>query len=132
MIFSVICEELGLFGAFCLIALFIVMLWRINHIAQNAPDLFGSMLATGVFAHIATTQRSRSLGMATTRKLRIIANILIIKLRQHFNRRQSRILKQKSSQKSPYIYHHIFSTFAHNRITVFKSKIHYGGRDNGK
>ena len=29
------------------------MLWRINHIAQNAPDLFGSMLATGVFAHIA-------------------------------------------------------------------------------
>ena len=53
MIFSVICEELGLFGAFCLIALFIVMLWRINHIAQNAPDLFGSMLATGVFAHIA-------------------------------------------------------------------------------
>ena len=53
MIFSVICEELGLFGALCLIALFIVMLWRINHIAQNAPDLFGSMLATGVFAHIA-------------------------------------------------------------------------------
>ncbi len=53
MIFSVICEELGLFGAFCLIALFVVMLWRINHIAQNAPDLFGTMLATGVFAHIA-------------------------------------------------------------------------------
>lgn len=53
MIFSVICEELGLFGAFCLIALFVVMLWRINHIAQNAPDLYGSMLAAGVFAHIA-------------------------------------------------------------------------------
>ena len=70
--------------------------------------------------------------MATTRKLRIIANILIIKLRQHFNRRQSRILKQKSPQKLAYIYHHIFSSFAHNRITVFKSKIHYGGRDNGK
>ena len=31
MIFSVICEELGLFGAFCLIALFIVMLWRIRN-----------------------------------------------------------------------------------------------------
>ena len=53
MIFSVICEEIGLFGAFCLIALFVVMLWRINHIAQNAPDLYGSMLAAGVFAHIA-------------------------------------------------------------------------------
>ena len=34
-------------------ALFVVMLWRINHIAQNAPDLYGSMLAAGVFAHIA-------------------------------------------------------------------------------
>ena len=29
------------------------MLWRIIHIAQNAPDLFGTMLATGVFAHVA-------------------------------------------------------------------------------
>lgn len=54
-----------------------------------------------VFAHIATTQRSRSLGMATTRKLRIIANILIIKLRQHFNRRQSRILKQNHLKNLP-------------------------------
>ena len=53
MIFSVICEELGLAGAFCVIALFAIMLSRIIHIAQNAPDLFGSLLATGVFAHIA-------------------------------------------------------------------------------
>lgn len=53
MIFSVICEELGLFGAVCVIFVFGVMLWRIAHVAQNAPDLFGTMLATGVFAHIA-------------------------------------------------------------------------------
>lgn len=53
MIFSIICEELGLFGAFFLIFLFGVMLWRIADIAQNAPDLFGTMLAAGVFAHIA-------------------------------------------------------------------------------
>jgi cell division protein FtsW len=53
MIFSIICEELGLFGAVCIILVFALMLWRIVHIAQNAPDLFGTMLATGVFAHIA-------------------------------------------------------------------------------
>lgn len=53
MIFSVICEELGLFGAALVILLFGLMLWRIVHIAQNAPDLFGTLLATGVFAHIA-------------------------------------------------------------------------------
>jgi cell division protein FtsW len=53
MIFSIICEELGLFGAVCIILVFALMLWRIVHIAQNAPDLFGTMLAAGVFAHIA-------------------------------------------------------------------------------
>lgn len=53
MIFSVICEELGLFGAFALILLFILMIWRIFIIAINAPDLFGGLIATGVLAHIA-------------------------------------------------------------------------------
>ena len=53
MIFSIICEELGLFGAACVIFVFGIMLWRIASIAQNAPDLFGTMLAAGVFAHIA-------------------------------------------------------------------------------
>ena len=53
MIFSIICEELGLFGAICVILLFIIMLWRIIYISQNSPDLFGSLLEVGVFAHIA-------------------------------------------------------------------------------
>jgi cell division protein FtsW len=53
MIFSIICEELGLFGAICVILVFCLMLWRIVHISQNAPDLFGTLLAVGVFAHIA-------------------------------------------------------------------------------
>ena len=53
MIFSIVCEELGLFGAVCIILVFALMLWRIVHIAQNAPDLFGTLLATGVFAHVA-------------------------------------------------------------------------------
>lgn len=53
MIFSIICEELGLFGAVCVILIFMIMLWRIMHIAQNSPDLFGTLVAVGVFAHIA-------------------------------------------------------------------------------
>lgn len=53
MIFSVICEELGLFGAIALILLFLLMIWRIFIIAINAPDLFGGLIATGVLAHIA-------------------------------------------------------------------------------
>jgi cell division protein FtsW len=53
MIFSIICEELGLFGAVCVIALFLFMIWRFVVIANNAPDLFGAMLVVGVMAHIA-------------------------------------------------------------------------------
>lgn len=54
MIFSVICEELGLFGAVSLILLFILLIWRIFIIAINAPDLYGGLIATGVLAHIAS------------------------------------------------------------------------------
>lgn len=53
MIFSVVCEELGLFGGICLILLFVMMIWRFMVIALNAPDLFGAMLVVGVAAHIA-------------------------------------------------------------------------------
>ncbi|MGB4658169.1 MAG: putative peptidoglycan glycosyltransferase FtsW [Mobilitalea sp.] len=53
MIFSVICEELGLFGAFAVILLFILLVWRIFIVAINAPDLSGALIATGVLAHIA-------------------------------------------------------------------------------
>ncbi len=52
MIFSVVCEELGLFGGICLIVLFAILIWRFIVIANNAPDLFGSMLVVGVMAHI--------------------------------------------------------------------------------
>lgn len=53
MIFSIVCEELGLFGGICIIMLFVLMIWRFMIIANNAPDLFGSMLVVGVMAHIA-------------------------------------------------------------------------------
>ena len=53
MILSIICEELGVFGAFILLAMFGVLLYRLMFIAQNAPDLYGSLVVTGIFAHIA-------------------------------------------------------------------------------
>lgn len=53
MIFSIICEELGIFGAGLVILLFIYLLYRLYIIAQTAEDLFGRLLAIGVFSHIA-------------------------------------------------------------------------------
>ena len=52
MIFSVICEELGLFGAACVIALFVMLIWRCVVIAMSAPDLFGALIVVGVITHI--------------------------------------------------------------------------------
>ncbi|MBO5154210.1 MAG: putative lipid II flippase FtsW [Eubacterium sp.] len=53
MIFSIICEELGLFGAICVILLFLLLNWRFMVIANNARDLYGALLVTGIMAHIA-------------------------------------------------------------------------------
>lgn len=53
MIFSIICEELGLFGAIAIILLFLLLIWRFMIIANNAPDLFGALLVVGVMGHIA-------------------------------------------------------------------------------
>lgn len=53
MILSIICEELGVFGAIILLGMFGILLYRLMFIAQNAPDLYGSLMVTGIFAHIA-------------------------------------------------------------------------------
>lgn len=53
MIFSIICEELGLFGAISLILIFMFMIYRFMVIAGNAPDLMGAMIVVGVMGHIA-------------------------------------------------------------------------------
>lgn len=53
MIFSIICEELGLFGAVCLILVFLALIWRMLLIAMNTEDLFGSLVVIGFMAHIA-------------------------------------------------------------------------------
>ena len=53
MVFSIICEELGIFGGIAIIILFGFMIWRLMSIANNAEDLFGTLIAVGVLAHIA-------------------------------------------------------------------------------
>lgn len=53
MIFSIICEELGIFGCALLLLLFGYLLYRLFFISQNAPDLFGSLMVSGIFIHIA-------------------------------------------------------------------------------
>lgn len=54
MIFSIICEELGMVGAGIVILMFILLLWRIYNTAVTSPDLFSGMICTGVMIHIAT------------------------------------------------------------------------------
>lgn len=53
MIFSVVCEELGLFGAICVVILFVLLIWRCVMIAMSAPDLYGALIVVGVITHIA-------------------------------------------------------------------------------
>ena len=53
MIFSIVCEELGILGGVILLLLFAYLLYRLFFIAQNAPDKFGSLIVSGIFIHIA-------------------------------------------------------------------------------
>ena len=53
MIFSIVCEELGIVGGIIVLLLFAYLLYRLFFIAQNAPDLFGSLMVSGIFIHIA-------------------------------------------------------------------------------
>lgn len=52
MIFSIICEELGLIGACCIVLLFFVLIWRFFVIATKASDLLGALIAAGAMAHM--------------------------------------------------------------------------------
>lgn len=53
MIFSIICEELGIVGGCILVFMFLYLLYRLFFIAQNAPDMLGFLLVSGVFIHMA-------------------------------------------------------------------------------
>lgn len=47
-IFSVLAEELGFIGCIFVIILFAIFIWRGILIAMRAPDMFGSLVATGI------------------------------------------------------------------------------------
>lgn len=47
-IFAVIAEELGLVGAVATVALYALLVWRGLRIAHNAPDMLGTLLASGL------------------------------------------------------------------------------------
>lgn len=49
-IFAVIAEEQGLIGASLVLAFFCVLVWRGLRVARQAPDAYGSLLATGITA----------------------------------------------------------------------------------
>ncbi len=53
MIFSIICEELGLFGAIAVILLFVLIIWRLLIIANYANDRYGALLVVVVLGHLA-------------------------------------------------------------------------------
>ena len=54
MILSAICEELGVFGAIIILVFcFGLLIYRLLFIAQNAPDLYGALIMTGIMSHIA-------------------------------------------------------------------------------
>lgn len=60
--FSAIGEQFGMIGGGVVIALFVVMLWRIWRIAQTARNRYGMLLATGVFTML-TFQIFQNIGM---------------------------------------------------------------------
>ncbi len=47
-IFAVVAEELGLFGSFILMSLYAMLVWRGLVIARRAPDMLGTLLASGM------------------------------------------------------------------------------------
>ena len=64
MIFAIICEELGLFGALCVIALFVMLIIQLRYIANHARERYGALIVTGVMTHIAV-QMIINIGVVT-------------------------------------------------------------------
>lgn len=51
-IFSIVCEELGLFGALLIIIAFALLVWRGFVISMRASDKFGALLALGISVQV--------------------------------------------------------------------------------
>ena len=53
MIFSIICEELGIIGGILLIVLIVLLIWRMKKIYDKTTDTFSRVVVAGVATHIA-------------------------------------------------------------------------------
>ena len=62
--FAILGEELGLLGTLTVVGLFLMLAWRGYRIAMRAPDLYGSLLATGITTMIAL-QAGINIGVVT-------------------------------------------------------------------
>ncbi len=51
-IFAVLCEELGMIGAYALIVLYMVFFVRCLQIARRAPDVFSALTVIGIASHV--------------------------------------------------------------------------------
>ena len=63
-IFAIIGEEMGLIGAFGLIVLFVLLLWRVLNIAMTCNEPFGIYLGFGIFVSFAL-QFTMNLGVVS-------------------------------------------------------------------
>ncbi len=66
-IFSIVCEELGLIGAVCILIGFVVLIWRGVSIAMRAPDRFGALLSMGIIFQV---------GLQTTLNILVVTNTI--------------------------------------------------------
>ena len=64
-IMAIIGEEVGFVGLLVVIILYVILIWRGVIIAINAPDLFGTLLATGIVSMI-STQVVFNIGVVTS------------------------------------------------------------------
>ena len=62
-VFAIVCEELGIIGAFVILTLFGALVWRGIKICLRATDKFGTLLGVGLIAQIG---------------LQVVLNILVI------------------------------------------------------
>lgn len=64
-IMAIIGEEVGFVGLLVIIVLYVILIWRGVIIAINAPDLFGTLLATGIVSMV-VTQVVFNIGVVTS------------------------------------------------------------------
>lgn len=64
-IMAIIGEEVGFIGILVIIILYVILIWRGVIIAINAPDLFGTLLATGIVSMV-SAQVIFNIGVVTS------------------------------------------------------------------